>query len=695
MAGVWRDVTLLVRLTLLVALALLALAVPATAADTLKPTAVLGAPATVGIFDGIPLTGGSSSDAGGGTIVEYRWTVGSRAVVSTGASTFSAPGFTTPGRVRVELVVVDDSGNVSAPDSRDVIVRDDLAPTAVIDGPDTVATTAPIPLQGGRSFDTGGEIAEYRWTLSGRTAVVTPDPSFSAPGYTTAQNVQATLVVVDDAGNVSQPIARTVRVTANQAPTAVLGAPPTVAIGASIPLAGGSSTDPEGAIVSYRWNVGSRPVVVTQDPTFSAPGFATPGVQTVSLVVVDDAGNQSAPASRSVVVRDESAPTAVLDAPGVVGAGAPLALSGSRSSDVGGSVREYRWTVADRAPVTTPDATFAAPGLSAPGSYAVRLVVVDDAGNVSAPDQRTVVVRDEVAPTAVLSAPEAAGTGTPLVLGASQSSDSGGRIVGYRWTVAGRAPVETADPAFTAPGVAAPGRIAVTLVVTDDAGNESAPDRREIVVRDDARPTAVLDAPATVQALSPIALSAARSSDVGGRIVKYRWTVGGRAPVETPDAAFSAPGFPSAQTVTVRLVVVDDAGNESPSVSRTVTVVVTGTKVTTFKGVRLLAPSGERRSQIDLGARTLLAGRVSAPQATRVTAVFSIARPGGRRLTLGRTTVDVDARGVARLGVPLTPQGRAALRGRRTAAVRMVVTTRSLTAGPTTTTRTVVFAVSG
>ena len=88
--------------------------------------------------------------------------------------------------------------------------------------------------------------------------------------------------------------------------------------------------------------------VVTTDPhvdvTVSPNAPLAPGQHRFQLVVVDDAGNRSAPTIADVVVIDDQKPTAVLDAPIKVSLGASFTLSGARSSDVApGKVVEYRW----------------------------------------------------------------------------------------------------------------------------------------------------------------------------------------------------------------------------------------------------------------------------------------------------------------------------------------------------------------
>jgi hypothetical protein len=70
------------------------------------------------------------------------------------------------GKHRFEPVVVDDSGNQSEPAVHEVIVRDAMRPTAVIDGPRVVDSGKSFQLTGRRSADLApGRIVTYRWTL--------------------------------------------------------------------------------------------------------------------------------------------------------------------------------------------------------------------------------------------------------------------------------------------------------------------------------------------------------------------------------------------------------------------------------------------------------------------------------------------------------------------------------------------------
>jgi hypothetical protein len=79
------------------------------------------------------------------------------------------------GRQRFQLIVTDNSNNVSRPDVVEVIVADQDAPTAVLNVPSIVGFGRSFNMSGERSFDVGGgRIVRYAWTYLGPSPVVTP-----------------------------------------------------------------------------------------------------------------------------------------------------------------------------------------------------------------------------------------------------------------------------------------------------------------------------------------------------------------------------------------------------------------------------------------------------------------------------------------------------------------------------------------
>lgn len=73
------------------------------------------------------------------------------------------------------------------------------------------------------------------------------------------------------------------------------------------------------------------------------------------------------------------------------------------------------------------------------GRHRFRLIVVDDSGNRSIGDEVDVIVADQTAPTAVLTAPGTVASGQSFNLDGRRSVDAGGgRIVRYTWTYLGQ-----------------------------------------------------------------------------------------------------------------------------------------------------------------------------------------------------------------------------------------------------------------
>ena len=87
------------------------------------------------------------------------------------------------------------------------------------------------------------------------------------------------------------------------------------------------------------------------DPTvkviFGTAGPLKPGAHVFQLVVVDDSGNESAPFRQEVLIVDQTRPNAVLAVlpSETIPFGETFVLSGEKSFDIGGSIREYRWTM--------------------------------------------------------------------------------------------------------------------------------------------------------------------------------------------------------------------------------------------------------------------------------------------------------------------------------------------------------------
>lgn len=352
----------------------------APAAQAAPPTAVMTAPASANLGATVRLAGGQSFDDG--TIATYRWRIDGGVVIGTSSSFIDVDNLTV-GRHTVTLVVVDNAGELSPPVSQDVVVIDGTPPTAILRAPPQIVEGGAAVLNAGESTDAGGQVVQYRFTIDGQTQVRS-DPALSVSGLALGAH-SISLVVVDDAGNQSAPVLATVNVVARG--VAILDAPTRLSTTATSLVVRADRSTSGLRLVRYQWTIGSE-TFATPDPTLTRPRPAV-GRTRVTLVVVDEQGNESQPASADVIVADDERPTAVLSAPASVASGATIKLTAGNSFDTGGRIASYRWTVGSRAPVETSTPGFTAPGFTS-GPVAVKLVVVDDAGNESLPASATV-----------------------------------------------------------------------------------------------------------------------------------------------------------------------------------------------------------------------------------------------------------------------------------------------------------------
>jgi hypothetical protein len=89
-------------------------------------------------------------------------------------------------------------------------------------------------------------------------------------------------------------------------------------------------------------NSSDRQLIVKNDPEKPLPV----GLNIFTLVVIDNSGNRSKVARAEVIVRDTTAPTAVIrPASQTIEFGQDFILDGSDSSDIGGQIAAYEWTL--------------------------------------------------------------------------------------------------------------------------------------------------------------------------------------------------------------------------------------------------------------------------------------------------------------------------------------------------------------
>ncbi|MEJ7738207.1 MAG: malectin domain-containing carbohydrate-binding protein [Chitinophagaceae bacterium] len=352
---------------------------------------------------------GSGTDADG-TVAGYTWSQSSGPNTATFTSkTVAAP--TVSGMIAgtyvFSLVVTDNQGAVSAPDQVSVTVNPAAnQPPVANAGPDKIVTLPVNSTQlNGSGTDADGTVSSYTWSQSsGPNTATFTSKTVAAPTVSgmIAGTYVFSLVVTDNQGAVSAPdqVSVTVNPAANQPPVANAGPDKIVTLPVNSTQLNGSGTDADGSVSSYTWSQSSGPNTATfTSKTVAAPTVSglVAGTYVFSLVVTDNQGAASVPDQVSVTVNPAA------NQPPVANAGPDkivtlpvnsTQLNGS-GTDADGSVSSYTWSQSSGPNTATfTSKTVAAPTVSGlvAGTYVFSLVVTDNQGAVSVPDQVTINV---------------------------------------------------------------------------------------------------------------------------------------------------------------------------------------------------------------------------------------------------------------------------------------------------------------
>ncbi|WP_136486692.1 S8 family serine peptidase [Vibrio sp. H11] len=179
------------------------------------------------------------------------------------------------------------------------------APVAVINASSSsVAFGSAVTLDGSGSSDSDGSIASYYWSLGDGTTSSLPSVNHT---YSAAGSYQVNLTVTDNHG-LSNSATSIIQVT-NEMPTAAIDSMPTqYNIGDAVHFSALTSTDSDGTIVDYKWDLGNGETAHDAEFTYT---YSTGGSYTVTLTVTDNASAQSS-TDISIQVSDPyilSAPT--------------------------------------------------------------------------------------------------------------------------------------------------------------------------------------------------------------------------------------------------------------------------------------------------------------------------------------------------------------------------------------------------
>jgi hypothetical protein len=484
-----------------------------TVIDDTAPTITLEGSPSLGLECGTPFTdpGAKANDLCAGDL--------SAAIVREGEVNHRVPN-----NYPLTYTVTDPSGH-TATTGRTVTVSDTLAPTLALNG------SATQTLECGSMYVDPGATATDA-CVGDLTAAITREGTVNP---SVEGNYQVTYNVKDPGGHAASPVSRTVTVDDTLAPTILVNGPLN-----QTHQCGSTYTDPGATANDACYgDQTSRIVATRQNGNPNQPGSFT-----ITYSVTDQGGNSATSAvKRTVTVQDTAAPVLELNglASQVLECGTPYVDPGAKATD------------ACFGDLTASIQLSGTVNSGAVGTYPLVYNVTDAAGNTSIPVSREVKVQDTTVPSITVLGPtndkyECGGTYQDP--GAIASDTCAGNLTPA--IVATRMPV---------PG--SPGSFTISYSVQDPSGNQATSSvTRTVAVNDDTPPTIVLNGqPSQFLECSrnPYVDPGARATDVcmGGSIP---YTVEGGVNTQR-DGIY-----------TLRYWAVDNAGNRSQTLTRTVEV---------------------------------------------------------------------------------------------------------------------------
>ena len=270
--------------------------------------------------------------------------------------------------------------------------------------------------------------------------------------------------------------------TSNLAPVANAGLDQNVSTGSAVTLDGTTSTDPDGASLTYAWAFTTVPpgsAAAIANPSAPRPTFNTDvdGQYVISLVVNDGDLDSTPDTVVVTATTGNSAPVANAGPDQNVATGAVVTLDGTASTDADGDTLTYAWSLAGKpsgSAANLANAAAAHPSFTADrdGQYLLSLTVNDGTVNSVADTVTITAATANSAPVANAGPDQGVTIGTLVTLDGSGSTDADGDALSYSWTLTAKpsgsaatlTDASTVQPRFTADAI---GQYVVSLVVND------------------------------------------------------------------------------------------------------------------------------------------------------------------------------------------------------------------------------------
>ncbi|WP_119462357.1 PKD domain-containing protein [Rhodospirillaceae bacterium SYSU D60014] len=472
----------------------------------------------------------TASEDPDGKIARYAWDFGDGA---TGEGARTAHVYRKAGHYRVSLTVTDDSGTSRSSATDTLLLLVNEAPIADAGKDQLGAPGQELTFLGSGSLDPDGDVADYFWDFKDGSTATGEQVAhrFTRPGI-----YQVQLSVRDNTGQPDAVDFDEAEVVINAPPVANAGADIFATPGDEVVLDAGNAFDPDGSIVSYRWDFNDIAEPATGRTVSRV--YASPGIYSARLTVTDGSGASNGVAQDEVVIRINHAPVAH---PGedIFTSSSTITVDGGASTDADGDALVYSWDFGDGSPL--------AGGVKAThtyvtgGTYPVVLTVDDGTGLGNAKTQAAITVTVDRPPVADAGGNREVCAGDVVVFDGSNSRDPEDGLLRYHWDFGDGSDADIVNPTKTYHhGAAYP----VTLTVEDDSGFPANRHTERVLVRVNESPIADAGPDQRVCAGTEVHFDGSGSRDSDGVVNRFTWNFGDGAAGggDRPVHIFGKPG---------------------------------------------------------------------------------------------------------------------------------------------------------
>ena len=403
--------------------------------------------------------------------------------------------------------------------------------------PNPVAAGIPSSFDASAASDPDGAVVKYEWDLDGNGSYETDTGSTpsASKSYDTAGDVSVGLRVTDNTGETATTT-RTVTVQGTLPTASFTATPNPASTGDQVNFDASGSSDPEGPIAKYEWDLDGNGSFETNTGTTASVAKTYPSKGSIAIGLrVTDSDGATATTTIGLTVLNKAPSASFTATPNPVQTLAPVTFNASASSDSDGTVVKYEWDLDGNGSYETNTGTTPTTSRSfeSAGDHEVGLRVTDDDGSTGT-TTRTVTALNQPPTASFTATPNPVQTGTAVNFNAGGSTDPDGTIAKYQWDLDGNGSYETdtgSTPSATNTYAAA-SNVTVGLRVTDNNG-DTATTTRALTVTNRAPTASFTATPNPVPTGTAVSFDASGSSDPDGTIAKYEWDLDGNGSYET------------------------------------------------------------------------------------------------------------------------------------------------------------------